>query len=37
MPLHFTWDPAKAAANKRKHGIPFDLAARVFADPAPRD
>ena len=34
MPLHFTWDPAKAAANKRKHGIPFDLAARVFADPA---
>jgi uncharacterized protein len=34
MPLRFTWDPAKAAANKRKHGVPFDLAARVFADPA---
>lgn len=25
--------PAKAAANLRKHGIDFDLALRIFADP----
>ncbi|WP_430912366.1 BrnT family toxin [Methylobacterium sp. sgz302541] len=33
MRSRFEWDPAKAAANERKHGITFDLALRVFADP----
>lgn len=31
--MHWTWDPAKAAANKRKHGVSFDLAAHALADP----
>jgi uncharacterized DUF497 family protein len=31
--LHWTWNPAKAAANKRKHGISFDLAERALGDP----
>ena len=30
--LHFEWDPAKAAANLKKHGIGFDEAKSVFAD-----
>jgi hypothetical protein len=30
---HFEWDPAKAAGNRRKHGIGFELAATVFRDP----
>ncbi len=30
---HFEWDATKAASNKRKHGISFDLAATVFRDP----
>lgn len=29
----FDWDPAKDAANQRKHGIPFRLAVQVFDDP----
>jgi uncharacterized protein len=29
----FRWDAAKAAANKRKHGIAFDEAMLVFDDP----
>lgn len=29
----FTWDPAKAAANFRKHGIVFEDAVEVFLDP----
>jgi uncharacterized DUF497 family protein len=29
----FTWDPVKAAANFRKHGVGFDLAATVLRDP----
>jgi len=33
MSLCFEWDAAKAAANLRKHGISFELAVRVFADP----
>lgn len=28
-----TWDPAKAAANLRKHGIDYREAATVFTDP----
>lgn len=33
MPLRFTWDARKAAANVRKHGITFIEAATAFADP----
>jgi uncharacterized DUF497 family protein len=29
----FAWDPAKAAANRRKHGVSFEQAAAVFRDP----
>jgi uncharacterized protein len=30
---NFEWDPTKAASNRHKHGISFDLAASVFHDP----
>ena len=30
--MEFEWDPAKAASNERKHGIPFEVAALVFED-----
>jgi uncharacterized DUF497 family protein len=30
--LRFEWDPAKAAANERKHGITFAEAETVFSD-----
>jgi len=30
--LRFDWDPAKAAANLRKHGVSFDEAETVFYD-----
>jgi len=30
--LRWTWDPAKAAANKRKHGVSFEVAQLVFDD-----
>jgi uncharacterized protein len=33
MSLRFTWDPAKAAANLRKHGVSFVEASTAFADP----
>lgn len=29
----FEWDPRKATANAEKHGVTFDVAATVFADP----
>ena len=29
----FEWDPGKAEANVRKHGVTFDEAATVFGDP----
>ncbi|MBX3307844.1 MAG: BrnT family toxin, partial [Nitrospira sp.] len=29
----FEWDPTKAAANVRKHGVTFDEASTVFGDP----
>jgi uncharacterized DUF497 family protein len=29
----FEWDDAKAAANVIKHGVSFELAATIFADP----
>ena len=31
--MHWTWDPAKDRVNRRKHGLSFDTAARVFDDP----
>jgi uncharacterized DUF497 family protein len=33
MALSFEWDPGKAEDNIRKHGVPFDEAMTVFADP----
>jgi uncharacterized DUF497 family protein len=30
--LAFTWDPAKARANEKKHGVSFDEARTVFLD-----
>ena len=30
--FEFEWDEVKAAANLRKHGVPFDLASTVFKD-----
>jgi len=32
MHYQFEWDPAKAIANKRKHGVSFEEARTVFAD-----
>jgi len=32
--LEFAWDPRKARANQRKHGISFDEVRSVFADEA---
>jgi uncharacterized protein len=31
--FQFEWDESKAAANIRKHGVSFELASSVFADP----
>ena len=31
--LQFTWDPLKAAANLRKHGVSFEDASTVFRNP----
>ena len=31
--MRFEWDPEKAAANLRKHGVSFEEAATVFGDP----
>ena len=31
--LYFEWDPVKAADNRRKHRVSFDLATSVFHDP----
>jgi len=36
MGLQFEWDDAKAAANLKKHGVAFDEALSVFADPLAR-
>jgi len=32
----FTWDPSKAASNLAKHGVSFEEASTVFADPNAR-
>jgi len=31
--MNFDWDVAKAASNKAKHGVSFNVAAKVFLDP----
>ena len=31
--MRFSWDPRKAAASLRKHGVSFEEATTVFADP----
>ena len=31
--MRWTWDPDKAAANRRKHGVSFELAVFAFEDP----
>jgi uncharacterized protein len=33
MTIRLEWDADKAAANIRKHGLSFETAASVFADP----
>jgi uncharacterized DUF497 family protein len=33
MRFEFDWDPAKAESNRRKHGVVFEDAMGVFADP----
>jgi uncharacterized protein len=32
MAFRFQWDPDKAEANRRKHGVTFEEAASAFAD-----
>lgn len=32
MALEFEWDPQKAEANQKKHGVSFEEASTVFAD-----
>ena len=36
MSLRFEWDPKKAEANLAKHGVSFEEALTVFADPLAR-
>ena len=36
MPLRFSWDPQKAESNWAKHGVTFEEAVSVFADPLAR-
>lgn len=31
--MQFAWDEAKNRSNRRKHGISFETAVRVFLDP----
>jgi uncharacterized DUF497 family protein len=30
MTIRYTWDPKKNATNRRKHGVTFEVAIRVF-------
>ncbi|MDP2604925.1 MAG: BrnT family toxin [Deltaproteobacteria bacterium] len=36
MSLKFEWDPKKAASNFSKHGVAFEEALTLFADPLAR-
>jgi uncharacterized protein len=31
--MDFEWDPGKAASNRKKHGVGFEEARTIFADP----
>lgn len=31
--MRFEWDPIKAEANRRKHGVSFEEAESAFSDP----
>jgi hypothetical protein len=31
--VRFEWDAVKAESNRKKHGVSFETAVRVFADP----
>jgi hypothetical protein len=31
--VRFEWDEAKNRSNRRKHGVSFEVARRVFEDP----
>ena len=31
--MRFTWDPSKAKANQRDHGVSFEESSTVFGDP----
>jgi Ribonuclease toxin, BrnT, of type II toxin-antitoxin system len=31
--IRFEWDESKNRTNQRKHGVSFEIAARVFLDP----
>jgi uncharacterized DUF497 family protein len=31
--VRYAWDPKKARANQKKHGVPFEEAVTAFADP----
>jgi uncharacterized DUF497 family protein len=31
--LNFEWDPVKARANQKKHGVSFEQGTEVFRDP----
>ena len=31
--MRFTWDPAKARKNQKKHGVSFTTATEIFDDP----
>ena len=33
MEYNFEWDPIKAHRNAEKHGVTFEMASQVFADP----
>jgi hypothetical protein len=33
--VEFEWDTAKAAGNRRKHGVSFEEAATIFSGPEP--
>ena len=33
MQFNFEWDPGKARENRQKHGVSFEQAAELFADP----
>jgi uncharacterized DUF497 family protein len=35
--VEFQWDPAKAATNLQKHGVPFEYVTRVFQDQQRQD